>query len=132
MSRKLNDAMTIGQKIDAVLGPFVEDESRLDDRLADLDRQLEALQAERAQAQEDLSFIRTAKINALRDAAADDPLLQAAFGPAIAEAEAAEAAASAESSIDHDGRASGSDDEAEDDGEAASPSHRLLVVDDDD
>ncbi|MEL7087750.1 MAG: hypothetical protein AAGL98_04805 [Planctomycetota bacterium] len=71
-----------GAAIDAVLAPFVQDEADLHSRLENTQRQIDELQAEADQIGRDLEVIRSAKVEALRQAAAEDPLLSQAFmGP---------------------------------------------------
>ncbi|MEM7625219.1 MAG: hypothetical protein AAF333_06280 [Planctomycetota bacterium] len=68
-----------GTAIDAVLAPFVKDEAELEQRLETTSQQIEDLRSEAEQIEHDLDVIRTAKVEALRQAAADDPLLREAF-----------------------------------------------------
>ncbi len=70
---------TLGSKIDAVLTPFVEDEAKLQKRLAVIHDEAERLKIEMQQIHEDLAVVQAAKIDALRQAAESDPLLSAVF-----------------------------------------------------
>jgi hypothetical protein len=78
---------TVGQKIDALIEPFVRDETKLEERAAALAAQVEALTREIAEVQSDLGVVRAAKIDALRQAATDDSLLRAVFGLTSGEAQ---------------------------------------------
>ena len=80
---------TIGQKIDTVIEPYVRDEAQLQERAADLESQIEALGREVQDVQRDLGVVRSAKIEALREASKSDALLRAVFG--LASDESAEA-----------------------------------------
>ena len=73
---------TLGQKIDTLLEPFVRDETQLQQRLEELQAQIELLQQDVAEAQRDLAVVGQSKIAALRDAAQQDPTLQAVFAVA--------------------------------------------------
>lgn len=70
---------TPGAAIDAVLAPFVGDEADLEQRLENTQHQIDELRSEADQIEHDLDVIRSAKVEALRQAAADDPLLREAF-----------------------------------------------------
>lgn len=70
---------TLGEKIDALLAPFVQDEAELQKHLEQLEAEAQRIQVESAQAREDLAVIQSAKVNALREAAGYDPLLRAVF-----------------------------------------------------
>lgn len=70
---------TLGSKIDALLTPFAEDEAKLHERLAQIHEEVEQLKIEMGQVNQDLVVIEAAKIDALRAAAAADPLLSAVF-----------------------------------------------------
>ncbi|MBB6430586.1 hypothetical protein [Algisphaera agarilytica] len=70
---------TLGKKIDELLAPFLQDESELQNRLAELKSELEQLQTEMEQVSEDLAVVQSAKIDAFRQAAQDDPVLSAVF-----------------------------------------------------
>ena len=80
---------TLGQKIDTVIEPFVRDETQLQERAADLQSQIDALVREVDEVQRDLGVVRSAKIEALREASKSDALLRAVFG--LASDESAEA-----------------------------------------
>jgi len=71
---------TLGSKIDALLTPFVEDETNLKNRLSAIQEEAEKLEHEKLQINEDLGVVQAAKIDALRQAAEADPLLSAVFG----------------------------------------------------
>lgn len=70
---------TLGSKIDALLKPFAEDEAKLQLRLAEIHDEAERLKIEMGQVNQDLAVVEAAKIDALRAAAAADPLLSAVF-----------------------------------------------------
>ncbi|MEO0514582.1 MAG: hypothetical protein AAF086_04725 [Planctomycetota bacterium] len=71
---------TLGSKIDALLSPFVEDEAKLQQRLAAIHDEAERLKVEMKEVNEDLAVVQAAKVDALRQAAEADPLLSAVFG----------------------------------------------------
>ncbi|MEM8739019.1 MAG: hypothetical protein AAGG38_11165 [Planctomycetota bacterium] len=76
-----SDAPSLGSRLDALLQPFVNDEAELSHRLDQLQQQIDLLQTDADEAERDLQVVRAAKVDALRHAVADDPLLRAAFGP---------------------------------------------------
>jgi hypothetical protein len=72
--------------IDAVLEPFSRDETQLMGRLDEIQQHLTALTREAAEMENDLQVVRAARVDALRQAAAQNPLLQAAFLGSVAAA----------------------------------------------
>ncbi len=80
----MSDANTAspGAVIDAALAPFTEDETRLIGSIADARAKIQKLEDEMAEAERDLAVVRSAKIDALKQAVADNDLLAAAFLPA--------------------------------------------------
>ncbi|MEM9417831.1 MAG: hypothetical protein AAGA25_02095 [Planctomycetota bacterium] len=83
-------APTLGAKIDEILSPFLRDEADLQKRMDELKAEIDQLQTEMTQVNEDLSVVQSAKVDALRQAAKDDPVLSAVFmagqaGPKLVE-----------------------------------------------
>lgn len=81
---------TPGEMIDAVLTPYINDEAHLAQRLEQTQAQITELQVEMDQIGNDLEVIKSAKLDALREAVGQEPLLRAAFsgqGDAVAPAE---------------------------------------------
>ena len=76
--------------LDAILAPFAADEQRLLNTIEEMEAKIAELGAEIEGSRSDLSVVQTSKVESLRDAAKDDPLLSAAFLGVAAAAEAAQ------------------------------------------
>ena len=79
---------TLGARLDAILAPFASDEQRLVESITEMQTQIAELQASIESSNHDLNVVQTSKIETLREAAKEDPLLSAAFMGVAAAAEA--------------------------------------------
>lgn len=76
---------TIGQKLDEILEPFLNDRARLKTLLKEQKARRLELENQIKETERDLAVVDQSMIQALRDTARQEPLLSAAFGLRSAE-----------------------------------------------